>query len=316
MSDRKIIAVAGATGAQGGGLVRAILNDPERRFAVRALTRDVTSEKARTLEAAGADVVAADVNDGESLTRAFDGAYGAYCVTFYWEHYSPELEITHGTALAHACKAAGVQHALWSTFEDARSYLSPSDPRMPVLMERFRVPHFDSKAEVDAVFKSLGVPTTFYLTSFYWENMIYFGSGPKKVAEGQYALTMPIGDKKLPSIAAEDLGKAAYGIFKAGPTYIGQTVGVAGEHLTGAQMAASLTNALGVPVAFHAVSPDTYRSFGFPGADDLGNMFQFKADFEEEYCGHRPLDLSRRLNPELQTFDQWLVVNAKRIPLE
>jgi uncharacterized protein YbjT (DUF2867 family) len=316
MSTKKIIAVAGATGAQGGGLVRAILKDANGPFAVRALTRDVSSEKARALQAAGAEVVHADVGDPKSLEKAFAGAHGAYCVTFYWEHYSPDLEIAHGTALAQACKSAGVQHAIWSTFEDARTYMSEHDRRMPILMDRFRVPHFDAKAEVDAVFRDLGVPTTFYLTSFYWENLIYFGAGPKKGPDGTYYLTLPIGDKKMPSIAVEDLGKAAYGIFKAGKTYVGHTVGVAGEHLTGAAMAASLTRALGVTVAYNAVHPDAYRGFGFPGADDLGNMFQFKAEFEEEYCGHRPIALSRRLNPELQTFDQWLAVNAQRIPLD
>jgi len=316
MSDKKIIAVSGATGAQASGLVQSILIDKDGPYSVRALTRDPSSAKARALADAGAEVVAANVDDEESLKRAFDGAYGAYCVTFYWEHYSPDLEIKHGGALASACKSAGVQHAIWSTFEDVRQYMHEHDKRMPLLMDRFRVPHFDAKAEVDAVFRELGVPTTFYLTSFYWENFIFFGSGPKKGPDGTYALTLPIGDKKMPSIAVEDLGKAAYGIFKAGKTYVGQTIGVAGEHLTGAQMAASMTKALGVPVAYNAVLPDHYRSFGFPGADDLGNMFQFKADFEEEYCGHRPLALSKRLNPELQTFDQWLAKNGKKIPLE
>ena len=218
MSDKKIIAVAGATGAQASGLVHSILKDKNGPYSVRALTRDPSSAKARALADAGAEVVAANVDDEESLKRAFDGAYGAYCVTFYWEHYSPDLEIQHGTALASACKATGVQHAIWSTFEDVRQYMADHDRRMPLLMDRFRVPHFDAKAEVDAVFRDLGVPTTFYLTSFYWENFIFFGSGPKKGPDGTYALTLPIGDKKMPSIAVEDLGKAAYGIFKAGKT--------------------------------------------------------------------------------------------------
>jgi len=209
MSDKKIIAVSGATGAQASGLVQSILIDKDGPYSVRALTRDPSSAKARALADAGAEVVAANVDDEESLKRAFDGAYGAYCVTFYWEHYSPDLEIKHGGALASACKSAGVQHAIWSTFEDVRQYMHEHDKRMPLLMDRFRVPHFDAKAEVDAVFRELGVPTTFYLTSFYWENFIFFGSGPKKGADGKYALTLPIGDKKMPSIAVEDLGKAA-----------------------------------------------------------------------------------------------------------
>jgi uncharacterized protein YbjT (DUF2867 family) len=315
MSTKKIIAVAGGTGAQASGLVHSILKDPGGQFAVRVLTRNPSSDKAQALAKAGAEVVAADVDDAESVRRAFDGAYGAYCVTFYWDHNSPARETAQGTNLAKAAAAAGVQHAIWSTFEDVRNYVPLSDTRLPTLQGKYKVPHFDAKADVDQVFRDLKVPTTFYLTSFYWENLIYFGSGPQKMPDGSYALVLPLGDKKMPSIAAEDLGKCAYGIFKAGPTYIGQTVGVAGGHLTGAQMAASLTKALGRPIGYASVPGDVYRSFPFQGADDVGNMFQFKADFEDEYCAHRPLDLSRKLNPELQTFDQWLAVNATRIPL-
>jgi uncharacterized protein YbjT (DUF2867 family) len=316
MSDKKIIAVAGATGQQGGGLVRAILGDPDGPFRVRALTRDANSAKAQALKAAGAEVVSASVDDVESLTNAFQGAYGAYCVTFFWDHFSPERETAQATALAKAAKAAGVQHAIWSTLEDTRKYVPLSDNRMPTLMGHYKVPHFDAKGEADPVFGRLGVPTTNYRTSFYWENLIYFGSGPKRGPDGKLAITFPLGTKKMPSVAVEDIGKGAYGIFKAGPTYLGKTVAIAGEHLTGAQMAASLSKALGQDVGYNAVPPDVYRSFGFPGAEDLGNMFQFKADFEAEFCGNRPLDVARTLNPELMTFDQWLVENAKKIPLD
>jgi uncharacterized protein YbjT (DUF2867 family) len=316
MADKKIIAVAGATGAQGGGVVRAILDDPSGPFSARALTRHVDSDKARALRDAGAEVVAADIDDLASVTRAFDGAYGAYCVTNYWEHFSPEREFTQGSNLAHAAKAAGIQHAVWSTLEDVRKFVPLSDSRMPTLMGKYKVPHFDAKAEVDGVFRSLGVPTTFFLTCFYWDNFIYFGSGPKKGADGQYAITFPLADKKMSGIAASDIGRVAHAIFKAGPTYINQSLGVAGEHLTGAQMAASLSKALGVAVKYNDVPPDVYRSFGFPGADDLGNMFQFYAEFEEPFTRFRDVKKARELYPQLQTFDQWLVQNAKRIPLD
>jgi uncharacterized protein YbjT (DUF2867 family) len=187
---------------------------------------------------------------------------------------------------------------------------------MPNLQDKYKVPHFDAKAEADAFFRDAGVPTTFLLTSFYWDNLIHFGLGPKKGSDGILAITYPTGDKKLPGIWVEDIGKCALGIFKAGGKYIGKTVGVAGGHLTGEQMAASLTRALGQEVRFNAVSPDAYRGFGFPGADEMGNMFQFKADFEEMYCGNRSLEESRALNPSLQTFDQWLSANKDKIPLE
>jgi hypothetical protein len=124
-----------------------------------------------------------------------------------------------------------------------------------------------------------------------------------------------MGDKALPSIATEDIGRCAYGIFKAGDEFIGRTVGVAGEHLTGAEIATSLTKALGEEVRYNDVPPDVYRGFGFPGADDVGNMFQFKRDCNDDYCGARSLEVSRRLNPELQTLDTWLAANVSRIPI-
>jgi len=316
VADKKIIAVVGATGAQGGGLVRAILNDKSGAFAARALTRDVKSEKARALAAQGAEVVAADLDDLDSLERAFAGAHGAYCVTFFWAHFSPDTEIAGARAMAQAAKHAGVRHAIWSTFEDTRKWIPLSDDRMPTLMGKYKVPHFDCKAEANPAFTELGVPTTFLLTSFYWENLIYFGMGPKKGADGKLAFTLPMGDKKLPGMTAEDIGKCAYGIFKRGGEFIGKTVGVAGEHLTGAQMAASLGKALGQEVRYNSVTPDAYRSFGFPGAEDLGNMFQFKRDFEADYCGARNLEVCRALNPALETFDHWLAQNKSRIPLE
>ncbi len=316
MGDKKVISVVGATGAQGGGLVRAILNDRNGPFKVRALTRDVNSDKARALAALGAEIVTADVDDVESLKRAFAGAHGAYCVTFFWAHFSPEKEMVEARAMAQAAKHAGVEHVIWSTLEDTRKSIPLSDNRMPTLLGKYKVPHFDSKGEANAVFTQLGVPTTFLLTSFYWENLIYFGMGPKKGPDGTLAITFPMGDEKLPGIASEDIGKCAYGIFKKGSEYIGTTVGIAGEHLTGAQMASALKRALGKDVTYHAVPPEVYRGFGFPGAEDLGNMFQFNRDFAQAFCGARNPDIARALNPSLQTFDVWLAQNKGRIPLE
>jgi uncharacterized protein YbjT (DUF2867 family) len=319
MSDnnRKLIAVTGATGAQGGGLVRAILADSQGGFAVRALTRDVNSAKARELAALGAEVVAADVDNPASLEAAFAGAYGAYCVTFFWDHFSPAREGAQAAAMAAAAKAAGLHHVVWSTLEDTRKFMPEGDTSMPTLMEKYKVPHFDAKGESDHLFAEAGVPTTNLLTSFYWDNFISFGMGPKKGPDGRYGITMPMGDKPLPGISAEDIGRCAYGIFKGGPgAFAGKTVGIAGEHLTGGQMAAAFTKALGVEVAYNSVPPEVYRSFGFPRAEDLGNMFQFKRDYNDAFCGARSVEFSRALNAKLQSFDAWLEANKSRIPLE
>ncbi len=316
MSEKKIIAVVGATGAQGGGLVRAILGDATSEFSVRALTRNPQSDNAKALADAGADVVAADMDNPASIRQAFDGAHGAFCVTAFWEHFSPEKEVAQAGAMAQAAKDAGLQHVIWSTLEDTRKFIPLDDDRMPTLMEKYKVPHFDGKGEADQAFRDLGVPTTFLLTSAYFENMIYFGMGPKKSDDGKYAVTLPMGDQKLPWIAVEDIGKCAYGIFKEGAKHIDQTVGIAGEHLTGEELAAGLSRALGVEVAYNAVEPEVYRGFGFPGADDLGNMFQFNRDFSDDFCAARNVEVARALNQELQDLDAWLASNKDRIPLD
>jgi uncharacterized protein YbjT (DUF2867 family) len=315
MSDKKIIAVVGATGAQGGGLARAIAADPDGPFVARAITRDVNSEKARALAALGAEVVPGDVDDAESLRRAFDGAYGAYCVTFYWNHLSPEKELAEAQAMAEAARDAKLEHVIWSTLEDTRKRVPLSDDRMPTLMEKYKVPHFDAKGEADHYFTDLGVPTTFLVTSFYWDNFIGFGMGPARGADGKLAITLPMGDAKLPGIAAEDIGRTAYGIFKKGKELIGKRVGIAGEHLSGAEMAAAFSDVLGEEVRYNAVDPSAYRSFGFPGADDLGNMFQYKRDFEKEFRSVRPVDETRALNPSLQSFSDWLAANRQRLSI-
>lgn len=310
---KKIIAVIGATGAQGGGLVRAIQNDRNGDFTARAITRDINSDKARALADLGAEVVAADLDDEASLQSAFAGAHGAYCVTFFWAHFSPAKEIEEAGAMARAAKAAGVKHVIWSTLEDTRRWVPLSDNRMPTLQGRYKVPHLDAKGEADALFAEAGVPTTYLLTSFYWDNLIHFGMGPRLMDDGSLVFMLPMGDRKLPGIAAEDIGRCAYGIFQRGQEFVGRRVGIAGEHLTGAQMASVLGQGLGRPVKYQSIPFDAYRSLGFPGADDLGNMFQFKHDFEEYFCGARSVALSRQLNPALQDFATWVAANKARL---
>lgn len=313
MADKKVIAVVGSTGAQGGGVCRAILDDPAGGFACRAVTRDPGKAAAKALAARGAEAVKADLDDVHSLARAFAGAHGAYCLTNFWEHLSAEKEKTQARNLAEAAKSAGVRHVIWSTLEDTRTLMKADDTRMPMLQERYRVPHFDAKAEADAYFS--GLPVTYLVTSFYWDNLIHFGMAPKKGEDGQYSWAFPMGDRKLAGIASEDIGKVAYGIFKEGQQYIGKTVGIAGEHLTINEMGATLSKALGIgPVTYHAVEPDAYRKFGFPGADEMGNMFQVYRDFEKEVVGARSIAATKALNPALQSFEQWVQAHKSEIP--
>jgi uncharacterized protein YbjT (DUF2867 family) len=316
MADSKVIAVMGATGAQGGGLVRAILADPEGGFSARAVTRNAGSDAAQELARLGAEVVEANMDEPATIERAFDGAYGVFCVTFFWEHMNPELEIVHAQTMADAAKAAGVSHVVWSTLDDSREHVPLDDDRMPTLGDgKYKVPHYDGKAEADSVFADAGVPVTYYLSSFNWENLIRFGMGPARGEDGVLALTYPLGDAKLPGMAEQDVGKIAYGIFKRGDEFIGKRVAVAAEKLSGSEMAAALSEALGEEVRYNDVDPDVYRGFGFPGADDVGNMFHWQRDFADEYGGIRDIELSRSLDPELQSFRDWLAEKKDQIPL-
>lgn len=315
MSDKKILAVIGATGAQGGGLARAILADPDGPFKLRAITRNPDGEKAQALAAQGAEVVAGDADDPLGLDKAFAGAYGAYCVTNFWEHYSPERELVQATNMAKATRRMGLEHVVWSTLEDTRRSIPLDDPRMPTLKEKYNVPHFDAKGEADPIFAAEAAPTTYLLAAYYWENLIYFGMGPRADADGNLVLALPLGGVALPGIAAEDIGRCAYGIFQRGPGAAGERIGIAGDILTGEAMAAALARHLGRPVSFYDMPFDDYRALGFPGADDLGNMFQFQAIGGDDFLRSRSTAVARALNPQLQSFDAWLGANAARIPI-
>ncbi len=312
MSDKKIIAVLGSTGAQGEGLVRAILDDPEGPFTARAITRDAGSAKARALAELSVDVVEATLEDESSLRTAFAGAHGAYMVTNFWESMSADVELAQAATAARAVKAAGVAHVVWSTLEDTREVIPVSDARVPVLQGRYTVPHFDAKAEADAFFRDSGVPTTYLRTTFYWEGFTQ-GSGPRRGDDGRLVLTLPMGDAVLSGIAAEDIGRTAYGVFAAGDEYVGKTVSIAGEHLTGAQYAAAFADALGEPVDYRPLTPDQFRSLGLPAGDEFGNMFQFYAEGERDFVAARDLDLVRTLNPRLTTFRSWLAEHVEAV---
>jgi uncharacterized protein YbjT (DUF2867 family) len=315
MSQKKVIAVIGATGAQGGGLVRAIHADRDGPFVARAITRKPDSERARALATLGIEVVAGDADDPPSLERAFAGAHGAFCVTNFWEHSSADREADQATAMARASRKAGVQHVIWSTLEDTRTAVPLDDQRLPTLQGKYKVPHFDSKGAMDRVFAEEAAPTTYLLAALYWENFIYFGMGPRNTPDGTLVLALPLGGVKLPGIVAEDIGKCVYGVFRRGTGTVGQRFGIAGDVLSGPEMATKMARAIGRNIRFEDVPFDVYRGLGFPGAEDLGNMFQYQAILGDEFLRSRSPELARSLNPQLLSFDAWLDLNASRIPV-
>lgn len=321
MPDKLKIAVVGATGSQGGGLARAILTDPDQQFAVRALTRNAQSAAARELAAAGAEVLEADLNDEAAMTRGFDGAHGAFVVTNYWAQRTPEEETARTAAeaelhqaqtAARAAKAAGVQHVVFSTLEDTREHFG-DDERVPTVEGRYKVPHFDAKAEADELFTTYGVPTTLLRTAGFFEG--FAGPlAPVREADGSLVLTLPMADRPMSGIAVQDIGKTALGIFKRAAEFVGKTVSIAGEHLTGEEFAAALTEALGETVLYRPQDWDDFRRLGLPGAIEMANMFQYYAEDSQRFTSARDLAVVRQLNPALQSFRDWLAVHRDEIP--
>ncbi len=312
--SKPIITVFGATGPQGGGLARALLADPERHFALRAVTRRPESPAALALAQAGADVVLADIDDRASVVRALEGAYGAFLVTHFWgQHFPAEKEITQALNLAAAAAQAGVRHAIWSTFEDTRTWLPADGARMPVLEGRFNVPHFDAKGEAHRFFAQQRVPVTYLYTSCPWENLGQFGMLPRRRADGGLSMTIPAGEARIPWVAAEDIGRMAREIFVQGESLLFDSIGIASEHLTGTELAAQVSAALGELVTADAVTPEQYRALPIAGARPFGNMWQFQHEFGREFSARRGVERTRELHPNVMGFSCWLTANKSRL---
>jgi uncharacterized protein YbjT (DUF2867 family) len=311
MSDDKVITVLGATGTQGGSVARALLADGE--FTVRAVTRNAASPQAQSLAGLGAHVVEATLTDEGTLREAFAGAYGAFLVTPFWEHRSPARELAEVENLIGAAQAAGLRHVLWSTLEDTREVIAADDHRMPLIGDGYRVPHFDVKGgAADALFAKSGLPTTYLLMSFYWDNLLGLAK-PQRDPDGTLALHLPLGDTAIAGVASEDIGQVARRVLRQPAETIGATIPVVGEYLTGEQMASALSTVLGEPVAYRPPTHDMFRSFGFPGADELGNMFQYYTEFPGSYVGRRDLAIARAFNPDRLSLTDFLAAHRAEL---
>ena len=265
MAKKKIIAVVGATGAQGGGLVRAILSDESGGFTARAITRDVNSDKAKELAKLGAEVVAADVDDVESLKRAFRGAYGAYCVTFFWAHFSPEKELAEATHMAQAAKHAGLEHVIWSTLEDTRQWVPLSDNRMPTLMGKYKVPHFDAKGEANHVFTDLGLPDDLPADIVLLGQLDLLRHGPQEGAGRQAGHHDAHGRQEAAGHRRRGHRPMRLRHLQEGPRAHRQDGGHCRRAFDRRADGRRVQQGAGQEVRYNDVPPEVYRSFGFPG---------------------------------------------------
>ena len=289
---------------------------PNGGYACRAITRDPESAAARALSDQGATVVRADLDDYDSLVRAFDGAYGAFCMT----NFFVTLLRRAGNGAGGEPGARGGRRRGAATRSGRRprtpaSGTRSTTTRMPTLHGGYKVPNWDGKGEGDRFFAAAGVPTTYLLTPFHWEAFVFGLGAPQPGPDGVRTLAMPLGDARLPGITAEDIGRCAYAIFQDPARFVGETVGIAGEHTTGDELAAGLSDVFGEPVRYQHVPAEVFRELPFPGADLAANMFQFVAE-DNGYGSRRDVALARSLNPSLVGFTEWVAATRGRVPVQ
>jgi uncharacterized protein YbjT (DUF2867 family) len=294
-ASRPTILVTGATGAQGGSVARYLLE--RGAFAVRALTRNPDSDAAKALAAAGAEVVRGDLDDAASLRAAVASCHGVFGVTNFWEHF--EAEHRHGVNLIDAVAESDVRHFVLSTLPSAHD----------ISGGELSAPHLDIKAKLEAYARERGLPATFVHVAYYFENFASWFV-PRRQEDGTYAFGFPQGDTPLAGVAVEDVGGVVAPIFERRDEFLGRTVGIVGDDLTGDEYAAVMGRVLGRPIAYHHIPREVFAGFGFPGADDLANMF----DFNRRFIPNRQADLaeSRALFPQIQSFDRWMEANRAR----
>ncbi|KAM3916760.1 nmrA-like family domain-containing protein 1 [Leptodactylus fuscus] len=294
MAAKKIITVFGATGSQGGSVVGALLKDCT--FAVRAVTRDPSKPAAVKLKEAGAEVVAADMDNEKSLEAALSGAYGAFVVTNFFDHFSKEKEVKQGKTIADLCKRLGLQHVVFSGLENVKRLTGG----------KLEVLHFDGKGEIEEYFREISCPMTSVRLSFYFENFLT-GCKPKKSKDGDhYDLVLPMCDVPMDGISVSDLGPAVLSILKNPKEYIGKNIGLSAEKLTVAQYAEIMSKVSGKVIKDAKMPPDVYAKLPFSVAEEMANMFRFYLTIPD-----RDVELTHRLNPKAKSFQQWLEENKE-----
>jgi uncharacterized protein YbjT (DUF2867 family) len=293
---RKKILVTGATGGQGGSVARELLS--RGRFDVRALTRKPDSPAAQELRALGAELVKGDLDDRESLRAALEGVYGVFGVTNFWEHFDREAE--QGRNLVNAVAGSDVEHFVLSTLP----------PIEKATEGKLRSPHFDIKAEYEEYARTLGIPATFIHVPFYFDNFLAFFP-PRPTGDGSFQFGFPQGDTPLAAMAVGDVGLIVASVFEHPELYLGKTLKLAGDEIPPARYAELMSASTGLDIRYAHVPRETFAALGFPGAEDLADMFEFY----RLYMPSRKEELQqlRAIAPQLQDFETWMGRNAEKL---
>jgi len=289
------ILVVGATGMQGGGVARHLLERGAIR--IRCMTRRPDSKPAKLLGQRGADVVQADLDDPASLRRAMHGCHGVFGVTNFWEAYFREYD--QGLDLIDAAAEAGVRHLVLSTLPSSRKISGGA----------IDLPHFETKARMEEHAQLRNVPFTFVHVAFYFENFLnYFP--PQRQPDGSYSFGFPLGDACLGAVGVEDVGGVVARIFESRAEFVNKIVEIIGDEMPAQEYAQIMSRALKRKITYSHVPRETYAAMGFPGARELADMFEFLRVYTPSRCGH--ITRCRQLFPEMQRFEPWIARNVER----
>jgi uncharacterized protein YbjT (DUF2867 family) len=300
MTGKDWIVVIGATGLQGGAVARALVANG--KFDVCGVVRNTNSDEAMELTKLGVELIPADLDDLDSLKLAFKGAYGAFFVTDYWEHLSPDKEIQQIKNLAEAGKSAGLRLVVNSALEDTRNIIKPGSMRKTRL--DYYVPHFDAKGSCMEYVES-HVPTIHLLTSGYYENFLNAGMRPELDNKGRLSISLPLAQAKCCLVAVEDIGKFAAKLFER-PDLIGQKLGIASQILNMDQVVNAFAKVFGKMFVYHDIELEKLALCDFPGADDLANMYQFLRDYSDICIQHRDMDTTKKILSDPKPLTTWL----------
>ncbi|KAM9980932.1 hypothetical protein ACTFIY_003246 [Dictyostelium cf. discoideum] len=306
----KLISVFGASGQQGGGVVQALLKNPN--YKVRALTRNPESETSLKLKEQGVEVVKCDDSDSKQVIQeALSGSYGVFCVTNYWGYFEKEVE--YGRNMADAALAAGVRHFIFSGLT----------PMNEISQGRFSVPHYDQKYSIEKYIRELSKlnPKTF-ISSFvyapgYMQNFLTFYKLKKNIeSDGSetYTLSTPSDPNGKPLDIGDitEMGYIVESILSDPIKYSGAVIPMAGDCLTGPQIAEIYSKVTGKTVKFEFIPPSVFRTLPFIHySEDIASMYEFC----NEYGAFGGIDKS--IAPtmhKLKTFEEFLI--SQNVKLE
>jgi len=291
MSNSKpTLLIFGATGAQGGSIVDYL--EATNKFQLRAVSRNVKSEKALALRKRGVEMVTGDFVTGIP-SSVYQGVYGIFLVTNFWDPSSMGKEWEQSIPVIDAAFAAGVKQFVYSTLPNCFKESNG----------KYEVAHFTTKGKVEDYIRSKGFQySAFPAPAFYYQNFQTFFP-PKADENGNLSITMPV-TSKIATFDVSQIGGEVSAIFVNPEKYNGQFIPICAENQSPQYYIDAISEKIGKKVTLNAVTVEEFSAFPFPGAQELGEMFAWFNEYG--YYGKQDAQIGKKIDPSLRSFKEWL----------